>query len=202
MDRIDVVIPMWNAGETAEAVIEAWTDHPAVGEVIVAVDKETTDAWQHKSHYRGAYILQTEEHGKGQVVMHGLEHVTTDWVAFCDADLEGLKADHISLLLADAIMDNPRMTIGVPDVPNNYPTSRLWAWSWVSGQRCLPTSVIRPLTLHGYLMETQINRAAKHSLLPLNFEWLSGLHSPYVMSEQRLKDMERDAKWGRVHGLL
>jgi len=200
---------MRNAGIGAYTVIEEWIDHPAIKEVIVVVDADTDDAWSHIGAHRGALILHSDAKGKGQVVMHGLEHVTTPWVAFCDADLIGLTQEHISLLVADAILDSPgdpfeaaRMTIGVPDVPGNYPTDRLWAWCWVSGQRCLPTSVIRPLNLHGYLMETQINRAASHAKLPLNFEWLTGLVSTYDMTERRLQAMEEDAKWGRRHGLL
>lgn len=200
-DRVDVVIPARNTEETIGAVVMQFIQHPAIGRVIVVVDADTTDdtalaAWAADK------ILLSRTRGKGQCVTYGLKFVTSDWVAFCDSDVTGLTQAHISMLITDATIGFDRMTIGVPDVPSNYPASHLWAWSWVSGQRCLPMKYVRPLTLHGYLMETQINQAARETLLPLNFEWLVGLKSEYAMTERRLKEMDRDAAWGRAHGLL
>jgi hypothetical protein len=144
--------------------------------------------------------------GKGQCVEIGLSMVKTPYVIFCDADITGLREEHVGLLLSEALIDeaaeHPTMTVGVPELPANLPTERLWAWPWVSGERCVPTRLVRPLTLHGYLMETQINAAAKHAGMALRFEWLRGVVSPYEMTDKRLEEMKRDAIWGREHGVV
>jgi len=185
--------------------MDAFLEHPAIGDVIVVIDSQTSpdNRWRATKFHRGAWLLPSDEHGKGQVCKHALEHLDdSSYVVFCDSDLWGLTADHISLLTVDAVADIPSLTIGVPDYPANYPTDRLWAWPWVSGERCMPVKLVRPLTLHGYLMEAQINAAAKHANLTLHMEWLAGLQSPFIMSEQRIADMELDAMWGREHGIL
>jgi len=198
----DVVLPARNVANTIEDIIDVLHSHPSIGQVIVSIDMDTTDLTM-KAAKTSDVLIATNAGGKGQCVMEGLRRVTSPWVLFMDSDIRGLTYDHIGLLIADAVAGNPdRMTIGVPDVPYNYPSTRLWAWAWVSGQRCLPMRIIRDLNLHGYLMETQINRAAKNAGIPLNFEWLQGLTSEYIMDERRLREMDRDAQWGRTHGLL
>jgi glycosyltransferase involved in cell wall biosynthesis len=207
MCRVDVVIPARDEQDNIGVVVSVLKTHPAIGKVIVVVDKDTADdtgviAVNAVGDSRDGWVLTPETRGKGQCVRVGLGEVTTEHVLFCDADIKGLTYDHVSLLLGDAIMGVDYMTIGVPEIPKNYPTERIWAWPWVSGQRCVPTRLVRPLYLHGYLMETQINAAAKHSNLPLHFEWLKGMQSSYYMSERRIREMMEDAEWGHKHGIL
>jgi glycosyltransferase involved in cell wall biosynthesis len=206
-EGIDVVIPARNEQDTIGVVVSVFKAHPAIGKVIVVVDRDTADdtailAVNAVADNRHGWVLTPEARGKGQCVREGLKQVVSKYVVFCDADVRGLTYDHVSLLIGNAVLDEPYVTIGVPDIPSNYPTERLWAWPWVSGQRCVPTALVRPLYLHGYLMETQINAAAKHTGLPLNFEWLKGLQSSYYMSERRIREMMEDAEWGHKHGIL
>lgn len=202
MDSIDVVIPARNEAENIGAVISVLKLHPGIGHIIVVVDKDTTDNTDTLAHAAGALTIDTGTHGKGQCVTIGLKYVETDYVLFCDADVKGLTYDHISILICDAIMGADTMTIGVPDIPRNYPTERIWAWPWVSGQRCVPTKLVRPMLLLGYLMETQINLAAKNAGMGLRLEWLKGLTSSYFISEKRIQEMERDAEIGLKLGIL
>lgn len=206
-DQIDVVLPARNEADTIGQVINVLLLHPAIGKVIVAVDGQTTDetaqiALTCIDDFRIGWVIPDAGVGKGQCVRRGLEEVSTKHVLFCDTDITGLTVDHVSLLLSNAIMDEPFLTIGVPDIPKNYPTKRLFAWPWVSGERCVPTALVRPLYLHGYLMETQINAAAKHAGYPVHFEWLKGVQASYYMSERRIHEMSRDAEWGKEHGIL
>jgi polyisoprenyl-phosphate glycosyltransferase len=206
-DAIDVVIPARNEDRNIGQVLSVVKLHPAIGTVIVVVDHMTGDntAAIARECLDDTDLILTEHlmMGKGQCVKHGLRHVSTEHVMFCDADIKGLTVDHISALTLHAITDDHyAMTIGVPDIPTNYPTERIWAWPWVSGERCVPTSLVRPLWLHGYLMETQLNTAAKNSSLPLDFVWLTGMQAGYHMTSRRIDEMHRDAAFGREHGIL
>jgi glycosyltransferase involved in cell wall biosynthesis len=206
-DTVDVVIPARNESENIQDVLLPLLAHPAIGKVIVVVDMDTADdtaviAVRTIGDMRNGWVLTPKVRGKGQLVRVGLHEVRTPSVLFCDADIQGLTQDHISLLVSNAILETDYLTIGIPDIPANYPESRSWAWPWCSGERCVPTSLVRILWLHGYLMETQINAAARHANLPVQFEWLTGLKSAYHITEKRLHAMEEDAEWGRKAGIL
>jgi glycosyltransferase involved in cell wall biosynthesis len=202
MDGVDVVIPARNEENTIGDIVRQFVEHPGIREVIVGIDADTTDNTAMAAAMAGAGIRVYGARGKGQCVTGALMRVETPYVVFCDADVTGLTYDHISLLIAGAILGERTVTIGVPDIPSNYPDKRVWAWRWVSGQRCVPTSLVRILDLHGYLMETQINRASQHAEIPIRFEWLRGLKSKFQMSEVRIAEMERDAEWARQKGIL
>jgi glycosyltransferase involved in cell wall biosynthesis len=204
-DGIDVVIPARNEQDTIGPIVDTFISHPAIDKVIVVVDADTVDdtaVMAGSKRFPNGWVINNVARGKGQCVMAGLMDVRTDYVVFCDADVTGLTYDHVSLLVADAIIGGDALTIGVPDVPNNYPTERIWAWPWVSGQRCVPTKLVRPLELHGYLMEVQINAAARWAGLPVCMEWLRGLKSKYQITDVRIREMERDHKWGREKGIV
>jgi glycosyltransferase involved in cell wall biosynthesis len=205
---IDVVIPARNEAQTIGPIVAEFVNHPAINYVIVTADADTTDDTENvafaamDNDIEKGWVIANQTRGKGQGVAAALRMVQTEYVIFCDADITGLTYDHISLLICDAVIGKKSITIGVPDIPNNYPAERIWAWKWVSGQRCVPTALVRPLQLHGYLMETQINRAAKWARLPITFEWLRGITSKYQMTELRIQEMERDREWARQMGIL
>jgi glycosyltransferase involved in cell wall biosynthesis len=205
-DGVDVVMPARNEAQKIARVISVLKLHPGIGRVVVIVDGDTHDDTaaiaSAASGDSDVVCSGRTPQGKGQCVTLGLEYVRTPYVLLCDADITGLTYDHISLLIADATVGNRTMTLGVADVDKDVPPARIWAWRWVTGQRCLPTNLVRPLHLIGYLMETQINRAAKESQLALRFEWLRGLKSPYNMTDQRIEEMQRDAEIGRRLGII
>lgn len=204
-DVIDVVIPARNAAETVADVVEAFAEHPAIGRIIVVINPpnvSTALALKALPHTRNIYALQEYAGGKGQAVMMGLKYVLTEHVIFCDADITGFTSDHVSALITDAVQGKDSMLVGVPDIPENLSSRRLWAFPWVSGERCVPTRLVRPLKLHGYLMETQINLAARFAQYPVHFEPLYNCKSEYRMSDKRIEDMTKDLRWGKERGIL
>jgi len=205
-DTVDVVIPARNEAGSIGRILSVFKLHPGIGTVIVTVDADTTDDTAQVAREcldDTDMVLDMHKYrGKGQCVTYGLRHVSTEYVVFCDADITGLDVDHISLLIHNATIGEYGMTIGVPEVAANLPTERIWAWRWVSGQRCVPTILVRRLKLHGYLMETQLNHAARFAEMPVTFAWLRGLHSAYNMTDRRIQEMERDAAYGKAHGIL
>jgi glycosyltransferase involved in cell wall biosynthesis len=204
-DRVDVVIPARNAHETIAAVVEPFTMHPAIGRIIVVANPpsvRTAVALKGLQYTRSIYLLQEHTEGKGQAVKRGLEFVITPHVIFCDADITGFTGDHISQMIVSAVVEGDAMVVGVPDIPENLPGHRLWSFPWVSGERCLPTRLVRPLNLHGYLMETQINLARNHANLPIEFVPLYGCKSPFNITPKRLEAMQKDLDWGKAKGIL
>jgi polyisoprenyl-phosphate glycosyltransferase len=203
IDPVDVVIPARNEEKTIGNICNILSSHLLVKTVIVVCDscKDDTDleAWKHGADI----VLSREYNSKGQTVMTGLSHVVTDRVMLMDADLTGLHHMHVTDLIGGKnVLALTGMRIGVPDLDPGLPYTRDWAWPWVSGQRVVPTSLVKSLSLHGYLMETQINAAASRAKLPVSFAWLTGLKSSYNMTERRLEEMNRDLQYGKQNGIL
>lgn len=198
--RVDVVIPARNEQTTIGRVVSAFRNSPCVKNIYVMADACIDDTVIEAALSGAEVVCSYEWNNKGQAVQHAVEkHVKTSRVFLCDGDLSGLTPEHVSML---ASCESVGMAVGVPMIPDNYPTHRLWAWPWVSGERVIPTALVRPMRLEGYLMETQINSAARHASLPLKFEWLKGCKADYNMSATRLADMERDLALGRRLGIL
>lgn len=203
--RVDVVIPARNAHETIANVVRPFVDHLFIGRIIVVANPPSTRtaiALKGLHDTRNIYLIQEHAEGKGQAVKRGLEYVLTSHVLFCDADITGLTQIHISELVTDALAGIDSMVVGVPDIPENLPAHRLWSFPWVSGERCVPTRLVRPIQLHGYLMETQINCANSHAGFPVHFAPLKGCVSPFRMTDERIMAMVADAKWGKERGIL
>jgi hypothetical protein len=204
-DRVDVVIPARRTSKTIADVVRPFIMHPAIGRIIVVAnppDPGIALELRGLQYTHQIYLLHTKTVGKGQAVMAGLGLVITPHVVFCDSDLTGFSDDHVSALISGAVCDEDSMVVGVPDIPDNLPERRLWSFPWVSGERCVPTRLVRPLQLHGYLMETQINSAASHAGFPVHFEPLYGCKSPFRMTEERLAAMTEDLQWGKERGIL
>lgn len=207
---VDVVIPARNEEATIGDVIRALDAHPDIHRIIVVVDADTTDDTETRAYIAGAHNLCRNDgvRGKGQLVTHGLSHVETERVLFCDADIYGLTRNHISQLLTAYTPDE--MVIGVPDFPpleaiaGNLAVTNtiIWAWPWVSGQRCMLTTTARSVELHGYLMEAQLNAANHLAGQPVRLTRLEGLVSPFNMNDKRIAERDRDYRYGVQHGIL
>jgi len=204
----DAVIPARNEESNIGAVVHTLKTHPQIGNVIVAVDTETTDdTWDVAKQTGAECVTGTGCHRKGEVVSYGLRYVGTERVFLCDADITGLTHWHITQLIR--WVQPYRMVIGVPDfpdwatIPRRFRNLRfIHAWFWVSGQRCLTTEIARRIDLHGYLMEFQLNQAHLTDGMEVRHERLEGLHSPLNLNPNRLADMKADYEYAQSIGLL
>jgi glycosyltransferase involved in cell wall biosynthesis len=212
-DRHDVIIPAWNEERTITQNIFTLAAHDRIKTIIVAVDPQTIDRTLELATSMTTYVVAchsfigvtvSREHGKGQVVQHALEFAQrfaiepTARVLLCDADITGLTSEHISALTKPS----HGMVIGIPDVPPNLPDFAVTSWPWVSGQRAVPRDMLHAANVHGYLMETQLNRYAEQNRLSIDHEYLPGLKSRFNMTTQRVQDMEFYKQWGIKNGIL
>jgi glycosyltransferase involved in cell wall biosynthesis len=195
---VDVVIPARNEALTVGGIVKSFLGSANCGKIIV-IDDGSVDHTKHAALACGAIVIEGPKEGKGQAVKVGLEYVSTETVVFCDADLTGFTSEHAQKLLGPWPVEG--VIIGVPDFTPNMP----WAhrikdsevWGMVSGQRCVPTELVKGLDLHGYAMEVQINRAASKANLPIimyRLRGVRGLVKP-AFYDQRVKDYYRDLEW-------
>jgi glycosyltransferase involved in cell wall biosynthesis len=192
--RTDVIIPARNEESTIGAVVKAWLECGNVGQVIV-VDNNSSDHTYQAAYQAGAFMVREAEVGKGQAVAAGLNYVTADRVALCDADLHGFTEDH-AYLLTQAFAGE---IIGYLEFPGNIPKPKAFAgFVAISGQRCLPTNLLRSVPLFGYDIETAINDAVSKAGMPIQIVKLDGAYPSFKVGPLRIVDVIRDRLRRRV----
>lgn len=206
--KTDVIIPARDEAATIYEVVRQFAMHDYVCCVNVVIDSDDLGDTVRElpTTYPNVFVKMPPLHGKGQLITHALDYIATDRVILCDSDLSGLTAAHIDFLVQN---NRPGMIVGVPDYPTElvandpHDIRAINSWPYVSGERSLPTHILRKYApYYGYLLETQLNTAARKSELPVWYERLNGLKSPWRMTSRRLWEMERDRQFGKEKGIL
>jgi glycosyltransferase involved in cell wall biosynthesis len=153
------IIPAWNEAATVGAVIYAALDARLVDEVIV-VDNASTDDTAAVARGHGARVVEEPIAGKGQAMQAGVAATDADIVIFLDADLVGLRPEHVDGLVALVRDGDADMTCGLFDrgpVANPIFLERLPV---LTGQRALQRSLFEQLRdedVRGYRVEAALN---------------------------------------------
>lgn len=205
--KTDVIIPARDEKDTIYEVVREFAQHDYICCVNVVIDSDDLGetVTMLPTTYPNVFVRMPPLHGKGQLITHAMDYVATERVILCDSDLSGLNSQHIDFLAQN---NRPGIIVGVPDYPTELdPTNvqdikAINAWPYVSGERSVPTWLIRGMKLHGYLTETQINKEAAKFAMPIWYERMNGVKSPWRMTSRRLWEMERDRVWGKENGIL
>ena len=167
MNLSDVVVPAHNEASRIAPVLAAISGSPYVASLIVVAD----DCCDDTAAVAGAWateVVAVDAHDKGTAMAAGLMKVATDTVVFVDADLSGLRPEHVSALVTFDPLDG--QLVGVPGLRSlDIPTTKVVAsLPSISGQRRLPTWVARsvPLAGSGWRAETLLNVAVTRLDLP------------------------------------
>jgi glycosyltransferase involved in cell wall biosynthesis len=157
--RVAAVVPAYNEEETVADVVEVLRATPAVQEVIVVSDGSTDDT-QQAAEEAGAHVLHLPtQHGKGGAMLHGVAHTDASVILFCDADLYGLRIEHVEDMLLPVVSGSRAMNVGLrrkhslvdwlqPHLP------------LISGQRAMRRRVIEglpPEHAQGFMIEAALN---------------------------------------------
>ncbi|AZI41347.1 glycosyltransferase family 2 protein [Deinococcus psychrotolerans] len=110
---VAVVIPAFNEAETVTDVIQAALS--LTGDVVVASDG-STDNTAEVARAAGAQVVELPHNaGKGPALKAALQATTADYVVMLDADLVGLKREHLDILLSPVLSGKLGMSIGIFD---------------------------------------------------------------------------------------
>ncbi len=166
-----VVIPARNEAERIGEVISAvrQADSELVNtDGIIVVDNASVDDTIYRAEMAGAKVLQCPKIGKGYAMDIGAieamwRRATT--IVFLDADLHGLRAEHVNDLAEPVLYDDVPMTIGYlgerkPPVKNIYSY-----WGAFSGQRAISRHIwenICEADLKGWRTEGALNAICRN----------------------------------------
>jgi glycosyltransferase involved in cell wall biosynthesis len=158
--RTAAVIPAWNEAETVGAVVYAALDARLVDEVVV-VDNASTDATAAVAADHGARVVKELTPGKGQAMRTGVAAANdASVVVFLDADLVGLRSEHIDGLVASVVNHEVDMACGLFDRGPVANPIFLEGLPVLTGQRALRRELFEQLDLadvRGYRVEAALN---------------------------------------------
>jgi glycosyltransferase involved in cell wall biosynthesis len=177
--RTAAIIPARNEAATIGAVVFAALDARLVDEVIV-VDNASTDATAAEAAAHGARVVAEPVPGKGQAMRAGVASVDqdADVVVFLDADLVGLRPDHVDALVARVRSGEAAMACGLFDRGPVANPIFLASLPVLTGQRALRRELFDALDaadIAGYRVEAALNSLVAQRNLVRHDEVLDGL---------------------------
>lgn len=176
--HVAAVIPAWNESRTIGAVVYTALDAALVDEVVV-VDNASTDATAVVAVAHGARVVSEPMPGKGEAMRTGVAAVPgADVVVFLDADLVGLRPEHVDDLVAAVVEGRADMACGLFDRGPVANRIFLGGLPVLTGQRALRRELFDHLAgadLHGYRVEAALNSLVAQRGLVRHDEVLTGL---------------------------
>jgi glycosyltransferase involved in cell wall biosynthesis len=141
--RAVAVIPAYNEEQTLGAVINVTKQVAEIDQVIVISDGSTDKTAQVARAY-GATVIELEQNlGKGGAMKVGIDSADAEIFVFLDADLIGLRPDHVKALLKPVLEDRADMVIGVFDRGRVATDLAQVVAPYLSGQRAVKRSVLQ-----------------------------------------------------------
>jgi glycosyltransferase involved in cell wall biosynthesis len=157
---VTAVIPAWNEAQTVGAVVYAARDARLVDDVIV-VDNASHDGTAAVAALHGARVVYEGSPGKGEAMRAGVAAAArAGVVVFLDADLVGLRPEHVDTLVATVVSGQADMACGLFDRGPLANRVFLHTLPVLTGQRALRRELFEQLDrndLHGYRVEAALN---------------------------------------------
>ncbi|HLM63172.1 MAG TPA: glycosyltransferase [Acidimicrobiales bacterium] len=175
--RAAAIIPARDEAPTIGAVVYAASDAALVDEVVV-VDNASTDGSAAVAAAHGARVVHEPSPGKGQALRTGVAATDAPVVVFLDADLVGLRPQHVDRLVATVASGEAAMACGLFDRGPLANRVFLHHLPVLTGQRALPRALFERLELadvRGYRVEAALNSLVGRADLPRSDEVLPGL---------------------------
>lgn len=165
---ITVIIPVYNEFQGIRRVLEILYQYAPIQEIIVVDDGSKDGSVQtviqaQDCDERIRLITHPKNRGKGQAIHSGLYATQAELILMLDADLRGLRVQHLEELVLPVVVDGMDMTIGIFRGGRFYSDFSHWATPWLSGQRCLWREHLEKIcwkAAAGYGLETAITVAS------------------------------------------
>ncbi|MCS7224309.1 MAG: glycosyltransferase family 2 protein [Armatimonadetes bacterium] len=198
--KVGVVIPAYNEAERLGEVLRPVTGCPLVRQVVV-VDDGSTDETARVAKDFGVEVIQLLiNRGKAAAVWVGIKRMKEPIILMLDADLKGLREDHIYDMSLPVAQREADMVLGV------FRGGRLWTdlshffAPWVSGQRAFRRETLLELpdlSSLGYGLEAALNKLAKERGWKVKSVILRGVS--HVMKEEKVGLLKGLTERGKMY---
>lgn len=163
MAQVSAVVPAFNEEKTIGAVVRVLSLVSSIGEIIV-VDDGSDDDTAKEAKRNGAEVFSLSENaGKGNAMIRGVEAAKNPVLLFIDADITGLRQEHIEELLNPVLAGFYDMVIGVVDRGKVLNDINRFVEASFSGIRALKKDLWEAIPQElksGYLVDSAISVVA------------------------------------------
>jgi glycosyltransferase involved in cell wall biosynthesis len=130
-----------------------------IDEVIV-VDNASSDETAELAKEAGATVISCSTRGKGEAMIAGVEATDAEVIVFLDADLVGLRPDHVDALAEPVLQERAAMACGLFDRGPSKNPIFLNKLPILTGERALKRELFMSLDrddIEGYKVEAALN---------------------------------------------
>lgn len=187
-DKVAVIVPAYNEEKRIGNVLGVLTRISIINEVIVVNDGSKDRTSEVARSYNVTVIDRAVNGGKGAAMQTGIGATNADIIAFIDADLIGIKSEHIESLIEPLVSDTSlMMTVG------RFTRGRLSTdlaqavLPFISGQRAIRREFLSGLPNledTGFGVEVVITQHAKQNKLQVKEVLIP--EATQVMKEEKL----------------
>ncbi|MBS4031406.1 MAG: glycosyltransferase family 2 protein [Clostridiales bacterium] len=185
--KIIAIIPAFNEAKTLGGVLSVLVSVPVIDEIIVVNDGSTDTTEEVAKQYNVRLVSLTENRGKGGAIKAGLDRSRADVILFLDADLIGLRTEHVGQLLNPVIDGSAVMSIGLFENGRVATDLAQMVAPYLSGQRAVRREVlemVNDMDISRFGVEVAITQIVEGKKLPVKEVYLRDL--THVTKEEKL----------------
>ena len=185
--KVTVVIPAYNEENNIGNVLKVLVGIKMLDEIIVVDDGSIDSTAEIADSYEIRVIRLKENLGKGGAMMKGAGMATHPNILFLDADLVGLKEEHITKLIQPVIEESYAMAVGVFEHGRIATDLAQFLAPFLSGQRVVRKELFAQMSnldATRFGVEVALTKYAKDNNLPVKEVILKDL--THVMKEEKL----------------
>jgi len=144
------LVPAFNEEKTIAQVLQVLSNHPLITKIIVVDDGSDDQTAKVASQFTKTRVIRHSKNlGKGAALTTGLKKAQeADVLVILDADLIGLKKEHLDNLIKPLLEDKAEMVLGIlgQDIKRGTNLAS-WLFPSLSGLRALKKSCLAGLEL-------------------------------------------------------
>jgi hypothetical protein len=186
--RVAAVIPAYNEAGRIGRVLETLKNTPMIDEIIVVSDGSTDGTYEVARSCAGVQAIQLPRNkGKGGAMRVGAMRAQADVLVFFDADLVGLKPQHVADLVAPVCAGEADMAMGIFKGGRWATDIAQYFSPGITGQRAIRRDIflqIPGLETVGYGIELAITYYVRHNGYAAQRVTIAGVTHP--MKEEKL----------------
>jgi glycosyltransferase involved in cell wall biosynthesis len=176
-EGITAIIPAFNEAATIGGVLRVLLRAQMLDQILVVNDGSTDETADKAAAFqrldsRLSVVNLTDNQGKARAMLTGAGRAEHDILLFLDADLRGLRPEHVKQLTQPVQRDGWVMTVGLFHDGRWQTNLTHRLFPFLSGQRCLRWPLFHDLYtdhINGWSIETALNLEAWRKRYPIQY---------------------------------